>query len=105
METNLSFSYSLLFFGGISVWGNFHSQELQMDGYVLGNLLVFGVCLIRAVIRAVGYGGAVFVSELGFDRNVFTYAELSQFIDASGLPHAVHQGNVDILSALSGGAK
>lgn len=93
LETNLSFFLFPFVFWRYFRLGKFPFTERQMDGYVLGNLLVFGVCLIRAVIRAVGYGGAVFVNELGFDRNVFTYAELSQFV--------MHPGYLTLFTGVS----
>jgi O-antigen ligase len=80
LETQLSFLLLPLIFWRYFRAGRFAFSFHEMDGYVAGNLLVFGVCLIRASFRALGYGGAVFVNDLGFERNVFTYAEFSQFL-------------------------
>jgi O-antigen ligase len=93
LETNLSFLLLPLVFWRYFGAGRFPFSLHQMDGYVAGNLLVFGVCLIRASFRAISFGGAVFVNDLGFERNVFTYAEFSQFL--------MHPGYLTLFTGVS----
>ena len=93
LETQLSFLLLPLVFWRFFRAGRFAFSLHQMDGYVAGNLLVFGVCLIRATFRAISYGEAVFVNDLGFERNVFTYAEFSQFL--------MHPGYLTLFTGVS----
>ena len=93
LETNMSFLLLPIIFWRYFRMGTFPFKHRQLDGYVLGNLLVFGLCLIRAGLRAVRYGGPEFVNELGFERNVFTYAEFSQFL--------MHPGYLTLFTGVS----
>ncbi len=66
LGTNLSFLLLPLVFWRYFRSGRFPFSPHQLDGYVAGNLLVFGVCLIRASFRALRFGGAVLINDFGF---------------------------------------